>query len=156
MSDLTRWYKDRDFPEVKSSNADIVAIIEKPEQLQRVIDEHNDLVESIFNYQSEIRGWKNGYKNLLDIHDKTLTDRNNELKILRSHLLSALGVVGVCREWIVDKGTGGHLIIEAIRAYDFIRDKTNSKVLVNQNILESKLGPKLSDQIETLVQEEDE
>lgn len=38
------WYKDRDFPEVKSSNSDIVAVIEDPKQLERVIEEHNDLL----------------------------------------------------------------------------------------------------------------
>jgi hypothetical protein len=37
------WYKDRDFPEVKASNADIVAVIRNPKQLQRVIDEYNNL-----------------------------------------------------------------------------------------------------------------
>lgn len=35
------WYKDRDFPEVKASNSDIVAVIENPDQLRRVIDEYN-------------------------------------------------------------------------------------------------------------------
>lgn len=37
------WYKDRDFTEVKASNADIIAVIENPKQLQRVIDEYNKL-----------------------------------------------------------------------------------------------------------------
>lgn len=45
MSDLREWYKDRDFPEVKASNADIIAVIERPNELQRVIDDHNSLVD---------------------------------------------------------------------------------------------------------------
>lgn len=44
---LRQWYKDRDFPEVKASNSDIIAVIERPEQLQRVIDSHNKLLEEI-------------------------------------------------------------------------------------------------------------
>lgn len=42
--DLRTWYKDRDFPEIKVSNSDIVAIIENENHLKRVIDEHNALV----------------------------------------------------------------------------------------------------------------
>lgn len=41
---MDSWYKDRDFPEVKESNADIIAVIENPKQLQRVIDTHNQLL----------------------------------------------------------------------------------------------------------------
>lgn len=35
------WYKDRDFPEVKASNSDIVAVIPSVKQLMRVISEYN-------------------------------------------------------------------------------------------------------------------
>lgn len=45
MLDRTRspvvWYKDRDFPEIKISNAEIVAVVEDKIQLQKIIDEHN-------------------------------------------------------------------------------------------------------------------
>lgn len=37
------WYKDRDFPEVKTSNSDIVAVILNPKELERVIYEYNKL-----------------------------------------------------------------------------------------------------------------
>lgn len=37
------WYKDRDFPEVKASNSDVVAVIGSPKELQRVIDDYNKL-----------------------------------------------------------------------------------------------------------------
>lgn len=50
-----RWYKDRDFPEVKVSNADIVAVIENPKQLQRVIDEHNAALERVWELENELK-----------------------------------------------------------------------------------------------------
>jgi len=34
---FTPWYKDRDFPEIKSGNDDVVAVIENPKQLDRII-----------------------------------------------------------------------------------------------------------------------
>lgn len=37
------WYKDRDFPEIKASNADVVAVIKDPKQLERVIRDYNEL-----------------------------------------------------------------------------------------------------------------
>jgi hypothetical protein len=45
------YYKDRDFPEVKTSNADVVAAIENPTELQRVIDDHNMLVDRILDLE---------------------------------------------------------------------------------------------------------
>jgi predicted component of type VI protein secretion system len=43
------YYKDRDFSEVKVSNSDIVAVIENPEQLERIIREHNHLVDQLID-----------------------------------------------------------------------------------------------------------
>ena len=43
-----KYYKDRNFPEIKVSNSDIVAVIEDPKQLKRVIDEHNELEERVY------------------------------------------------------------------------------------------------------------
>lgn len=43
---FVKWYKDRDFPEVKSGNDHIVAVIYHPEGLQQVINLQNELLES--------------------------------------------------------------------------------------------------------------
>lgn len=51
---MSPWYKDRDFPEVKVSNADIVAHIPNPKQLARVIDEYNALISIIYEKDREI------------------------------------------------------------------------------------------------------
>lgn len=45
------WYKDRDFPEIKSGNDDVVAVIQDPDQLERVIDSHNELLHSRNRYK---------------------------------------------------------------------------------------------------------
>ena len=49
MSDrvFKRWYKDRDFPEVKSGNDDVIAVISDLNQLTRIIDSHNLLLEKL-------------------------------------------------------------------------------------------------------------
>ena len=52
---ISRWYKDRDFPEVKVSNADIVAVIERPEHLARVIADHNETVDALADAQHRLR-----------------------------------------------------------------------------------------------------
>lgn len=52
------WYKDRDFPEVKSSNSDIVAVIEDQRQLDRVINDHNALEERIVELNRQVNYWK--------------------------------------------------------------------------------------------------
>lgn len=52
------WYKDRDFPEVKASNADIIAVIENPQQLERVIREYNQLLELANHNWSSAESWK--------------------------------------------------------------------------------------------------
>ena len=49
-----KWYKDRDFPEVKNSNADIVAVILNPNQLDRVIDEQNALVDRVWELEQQL------------------------------------------------------------------------------------------------------
>lgn len=48
---LVHWYKDRDFPEIKSSNSDIVAVVENPKQLDRIIREHNKLVDYVMSLE---------------------------------------------------------------------------------------------------------
>lgn len=53
-----RYYKDRDFSEVKISNADIVAVIQNPKQLQRVIDEHNVLIDEIYYLRKVVKAAK--------------------------------------------------------------------------------------------------
>ena len=47
MTKLERWYEDRDFPEIKSSNADIVAVVIDKKDRTRIIEEHNTLVEDL-------------------------------------------------------------------------------------------------------------
>src|ERR1700676_1787405 len=49
-----KYYKDRDFPEVKLSNSDIVAAIPNPKQLQRIIAEQNDLIDQLISKDEEI------------------------------------------------------------------------------------------------------
>ena len=60
-----RYYKHLDFPEVMVGNSDIVAVIENPHQLQRVIDEHNALLDQIESLKGEIEGVRN-YKDSID------------------------------------------------------------------------------------------
>jgi hypothetical protein len=51
---MKKWYKDRDFPEIKNSNSDIIAVITDPKQLERVIQEQNELVDRITFLESEL------------------------------------------------------------------------------------------------------
>lgn len=37
----TRWYEDRDFPEIKASNDDIIAVVPDPDQRKRLVEMHN-------------------------------------------------------------------------------------------------------------------
>lgn len=53
------WYKDRDFPEVKQSNADIVAVIENPKQLERVILEYNCIERQRDTFREARDKWMN-------------------------------------------------------------------------------------------------
>lgn len=59
MNDLIKermyrpWYKDRDFSEVKSGNDDVVAVIENPEQLQRILYSHNILLGKYQELQTD-------------------------------------------------------------------------------------------------------
>lgn len=54
---MDRYYKDRDFPEVKISNAEIVAVIPDLKQLERVIREHNGLLDQIDERDKTVRLW---------------------------------------------------------------------------------------------------
>lgn len=45
------WYKDRDFPEIKSGNDDVVAVVENPAQRARLLDAHNNLLTQIAEYK---------------------------------------------------------------------------------------------------------
>jgi hypothetical protein len=36
-----RWYKDRNFPEIKSSNAHVIAVVENRVELDKIVAEHN-------------------------------------------------------------------------------------------------------------------
>jgi hypothetical protein len=51
QSNARYWYKDRDFPEIKApvqgSSADILAVCEDPLGLQRLIAEHNGVVDEL-------------------------------------------------------------------------------------------------------------
>jgi len=49
-----KWYRDRDFPEVKASNSDIIAVIMNPNQLNRVIDEQNALVDRVWELEQQL------------------------------------------------------------------------------------------------------
>jgi hypothetical protein len=55
---INPWYKDRDFPEVKESNADIVAYIPRTKDLERVIRQYNALIDIIDQKNREIRDLK--------------------------------------------------------------------------------------------------
>ena len=52
---MNYWYKDRDFPEVKESNASIIAVIQNDYQLLRVIMDHNSLVDKILHLEEAVR-----------------------------------------------------------------------------------------------------
>ena len=80
---MDRWYKDRDFPEVKASNADIVAVIERPKELARVIKEHNELIDYIWELEhenkklkEEAKMWKDRLDLYVDIDQKLFKDRH--------------------------------------------------------------------------------
>lgn len=57
-----RYYKDRDFPEIKVSNAEIVAVVPNLQQLQRLIIEHNILLEVVQFYASPLTWVSNSGK----------------------------------------------------------------------------------------------
>lgn len=75
---MKKWYKDRDFPEVKISNADILAVIMDQKQLERVIKLQNELMDELWNVKEHLaiseqnvkdfeklaQEWKKGYSDL--------------------------------------------------------------------------------------------
>lgn len=91
---LAYWYKDRDFPEVKTSNSDIVAVVENPKQLQRLIDDHNEAMEKLQEYYFENKRLVEELNNLRDMADHwgtrkdevegALTDIENEFFMAES------------------------------------------------------------------------
>jgi hypothetical protein len=52
---FNRWYKDRDFPEVKAGNDDYLATIVTSVDLQRVIDRHNAILDAYIELWYEVR-----------------------------------------------------------------------------------------------------
>jgi len=46
---MSRWYKDRDFPEIKctrfNDSSEILAVVPNPKQLERLIEVHNEVVD---------------------------------------------------------------------------------------------------------------
>jgi len=54
MNDYRHWYRDRDFPEIKVSNSDILAVVPDPQQLQRLIDHHNGVLEAFGEFRHGI------------------------------------------------------------------------------------------------------
>jgi len=48
---VRKWYRDRDFPEIKASNCgnppDILAVVEARDELERVISEHNGAIHAL-------------------------------------------------------------------------------------------------------------
>jgi hypothetical protein len=49
------WYEDRSFPEVKSGNDDVVAVISDKSQLRRIIDSHNMLLDAYNEHKEQLR-----------------------------------------------------------------------------------------------------
>lgn len=76
-----KWYKDRDFPEVKLSNADILAVIERPKELERVIQLQNELVDKLWLAEAQVDILKKRIAQLetikveVDYLDEKLLDR---------------------------------------------------------------------------------
>lgn len=77
------WYKDRDFPEVKASNSDIVAVIENPAQLERVIREYNQLLELVNHNWSCAESWKEVCLELQERADDAESERDFFEEVLK-------------------------------------------------------------------------
>jgi hypothetical protein len=58
------WYEDRNFPEIKAGNDDIVAHVPLEEQRLRVIKEHNVLVDEVNNLKELLHKEKAKIHNL--------------------------------------------------------------------------------------------
>jgi rubrerythrin len=73
------WYKDRDFPEVKRTvsgePAEILAVIEDPKQLEKIVKVHNDEVETLWIRVKELEA---EVKRLHDKYDLQLLVKRNE------------------------------------------------------------------------------
>lgn len=49
-----KYYKHEEFPEIMLSDSDVVAVIQNPKQLERVILEQNDLIDRLIYKDEEI------------------------------------------------------------------------------------------------------
>lgn len=87
------WYKDRDFSEIKMERWNeppaIIAVIEDPEQLKRVIDMYNDLESDLTNTEKELEGARAYNESLSNTWKKSVLDRAE----LNSKLAKAVTVL---------------------------------------------------------------
>jgi hypothetical protein len=51
---LHSWYEDRDFPEIKASNADVLAVVLNPKERKRLIELHNASLATIDSKDRQI------------------------------------------------------------------------------------------------------
>lgn len=60
MNNIRLWYRDRDFPEIKVSNAEILLACSSPDSprtgsLDNVIKEHNHVVNELIQTQAKLQ-----------------------------------------------------------------------------------------------------
>lgn len=55
---LRRWYKAHDLPEIRAENSGIIAVVESPEQLLDLIEEHNELFEAYAEVAKDCCHWR--------------------------------------------------------------------------------------------------
>lgn len=60
------YFKDRDFPEVKTSNSDIVAHIPDPKQLKRVVDDYNAVERKYCDASRQVKRLLQALKDIRD------------------------------------------------------------------------------------------
>lgn len=82
------YYKDRDFPEVKTSNSDIVAVIPNPDHLERVIRDYNELEEAFTKW-----------KQLAISQHIVIVDQRKEIAELRKALMKARETIETNHKW---------------------------------------------------------
>ena len=99
-----RWYKDRDFPEVKSGNDSIIATVTKPEELLELVLIHNELLDELDTKDREISRLKfllealeeNNSRNYKYFDSMQTRLHIMEAAMANSHALRSSPTIGLC------------------------------------------------------------
>lgn len=100
-----KYYKDEDFPEIRLSSTDIVAIIPNPKELQRIILEQNDLIDRLVSKDEEIEHLRIRIK-VLESNKPAWATEEDILKVMRQ-IDCEDKIIKIAKEMICNRVIGG-------------------------------------------------